>query len=267
MESNQSKKEQFLKLNFFKKIWYSITKFEKYPELAALGVKKALIYFTELIVIFCVIYTGSYVYYVQKVETFEEENLSFSQKVIKTMIKETGSENEQINQALEIADNYSGPSMVGALFVSAFISFWIAIFLDVFTLSVFGLFTCLIAKIKMNYKAVFNMSVYAITLSLILRTIYVVVTMLTSFEIKYFDVMYVAVAYISLAAAIFLIKSDVIKKHLELMKIIEEGKEKIEQTIVIPRKKDDEEKKENKDGDKEEKKEDEKETEGQGSNA
>ena len=55
MESNQSKKEQFLKLNFFKKIWYSITKFEKYPELAALGVKKALIYFTELIVIFCVI--------------------------------------------------------------------------------------------------------------------------------------------------------------------------------------------------------------------
>ena len=46
-----------------------------------------------------------------------------------------------------------------------------------------------------------------------------------------------------------------------------EGKEKIEQTIVIPRKKDDEEKKENKDGDKEEKKEDEKETEGQGSNA
>ncbi len=51
------------------------------------------------------------------------------------------------------------------------------------------------------------------------------------------------------------------------MKIIEEGKEKIEQTIAIPRKKDDEEKKENKDGDKEEKKEDEKETEGQGSNA
>ncbi len=265
MESNQSKKEQYLKLNFFKKIWYSITKFEKYPELAALGVKKALIYFTELIVIFCVIYTGSYVYYVSNVATFEEENLSLSQKVIKTMIKETGSENEQINQALEIADNYSDTAMIGSLFISSFISFWVAIVLDVFTLSIFGLFTCLIAKIKMNYKAVFNMSIYAITLSLILRTIYVVVTMLTSFEIKYFDVMYVAVAYITLAAAIFLIKSDVIKQHLELMKIIEEGKEKIEKTIVIPRKKDEEEKKEDKD--EKEKKEDEKETEGQGSNA
>ena len=265
MESNQSKKEQYLKLNFFKKIWYSITKFEKYPELAALGVKKALIYFTELIVIFCVIYTGSYVYYVSNVATFEEENLSLSQKVIKTMIKETGSENEQINQALEIADNYSDTAMISSLFISSFISFWVAIVLDIFTLSIFGLFTCLIAKIKMNYKAVFNMSIYAITLSLILRTIYVVVTMLTSFEIKYFGVMYIAVAYITLAAAIFLIKSDVIKQHLELMKIIEEGKEKIEKTIVIPRKKDEEEKKEDKD--EKEKKEDEKETEGQGSNA
>ena len=47
MESNQSKKEQFLKLNFFKKIWFAMTKFEKYPELAALGVKKALLYFTK----------------------------------------------------------------------------------------------------------------------------------------------------------------------------------------------------------------------------
>ena len=78
MESNETKKQKFINLGFFKMIWYSITKFEKYPELAALGVKRALIYFTELIVIFCVIYTGSYVYYVQKVETFEEENLSCS---------------------------------------------------------------------------------------------------------------------------------------------------------------------------------------------
>lgn len=268
MESNQSKKEQYLKLNFFKKIWYSITKFEKYPELAALGVKKALIYFTELIVIFCAIYTGSYVYYVSNVASFEEENLSFSQKVIKTMIKETGSENEQINQALEIADNYSDTAMIGSLFISSFISFFVAILLDVVTLSIFGLFTCIIARIKMNYKAVFNMSIYALTLSIILRTAYVVITMLTDFKIKYFDIMYIAVAYITLAAAIFLIKSDVIKQHLELMKILEESKEKIEQTIVIPRKNKEEDKdEEGKKDEKDEKKEDEKGTEEQGSNA
>ena len=265
MESNQSKKEQYLKLNFFKKIWYSITKFEKYPELAALGVKKALIYFAELIVIFCVIYTGSYVYYVEKVATFEEENLSLSQKVIKTMVIET--DNEQINKTIEMIEDYSNTRIIFSLFISAFISFFIIILLDVFTLSIFGLFTCVIARIKMNYKAVLNMSIYAMTLSIILRAIYVSVTMLTSFEVKYFEVMYIGVAYITLAAAIFLIKSDVIKQHLELMKIIEEGKEKIEQTIKIPRKEKDEENKKDENQENEKDKKENEGTEEQGSNA
>ena len=265
MESNQSKKEQYLKLNFFKKIWYSITKFEKYPELAALGVKKALIYFAELIVIFCVIYTGSYVYYVEKVATFEEENLSLSQKVIKTMVIET--DNEQINKTIEMIEDYSNTRIIFSLFISAFISFFIIILLDVFTLSIFGLFTCVIARIKMNYKAVLNMSIYAMTLSIILRAIYVSVTMLTSFEVKYFEVMYIGVAYITLAAAIFLIKSDVIKQHLELMKIIEEWKEKIEQTIKIPRKEKDEENKKDENQENEKDKKENEGTEEQGSNA
>ena len=267
MESNQSQKEKYLKLNFLKKIWYAISKFEKYPELAALGVKKALLYFTELIIIFSIIYTGSYIYYVSNVKQFEGENLSLSEKVIKTMVTETGKENEQIDQAMEQIGSYPDEAIIGSLFISVFISFFATIILDVFTLSVFGLFTCLIAKIKMNYKAVFNMSIYSLTLSIILKIIYIVITMLTSFEIKYFEIMYIAIAYISLAAAIFLIKSDVIKQHLELMKIIEESKEKIEQTITIP-KKDKEEKKEEKD-DKEENKSDEnkKGTEEQGSNA
>lgn len=56
MEKKQTEKEKFLKLNFFKKVWYSMTKFEKYPEMAALGVKKAIIYFTELMIIFTVLF-------------------------------------------------------------------------------------------------------------------------------------------------------------------------------------------------------------------
>lgn len=78
--------------------------------------------------------------------------------------------------------------------------------------------------------------------------------MLAGFEIKNFSIMYIAVSYISLAAAIFLIKSDVIKQHMELIKIVEENKEKIEETIKIPKKpeKDDDED-EPKDDEKEEK--------------
>lgn len=39
------------KINFFKKIWYSITKFEKYPEMALEGVKEAIKYLMILTVI------------------------------------------------------------------------------------------------------------------------------------------------------------------------------------------------------------------------
>lgn len=120
----------------------------------------------------------------------------------------------------------------------------------------------------MNYKALFNMSIYALTLSIILRLIYILLTTLTDFEVKYFDIMYMAVSYISLAAAIFLIKSDIIKQHLELMKIIEEGKDKIEKTITIPkRKKEDDDDKPQDDDKKEDKKDNENGTEGEGSNA
>ena len=75
MENNQSQKEVFLKMNFFKKVWYSITKFEKYPELAALGFKKAIIYFAQIVIIFSIIYTGSFVFYVSNVAQFDEEYL------------------------------------------------------------------------------------------------------------------------------------------------------------------------------------------------
>ena len=133
--------------------------------------------------------------------------------------------------------------ILSSLFIGNFISYYLITLIDVFTLSVFGLFTCFLAKIKMNYKALFNMSIYALTLSIILKIIYIGLDMLLGFEIKYFSIMYIAVSYITLAAAIFLIKSDV------------KNKEKIEQTIKIPKKpekdddedKSDENEKENKD--------------------
>lgn len=37
-------------INFFKKVWYSITKFEKYPDMAAEGVYKAIKYITILMI-------------------------------------------------------------------------------------------------------------------------------------------------------------------------------------------------------------------------
>ena len=69
--------------------------------------------------------------------------------------------------------------------------------------------------------------------------IYTCIILLTDFKVKYFDILYVSVSYISLAAAIFIIKSNVIKTHLELMKIIDSSKQKIEETIRNKQNKDD----------------------------
>ena len=62
MESNQSKKEQFLKLNFFKKIWYSIDKIEKYGEMSAQGFPRAISYLFQIIIILALIVAGTTLY-------------------------------------------------------------------------------------------------------------------------------------------------------------------------------------------------------------
>ena len=264
MKNNESLKEEYLKLNFFKKIWFSIVKFEKYPEMAALGIKQAIIYFTKLILIFSIVYAFTFLYYISKNPKYNEQDMSLTEKIITAMLDGTDY-SKDINEKADFIKQENSKTILLALFIGIFIALYIVSLIDVFTLSLFGIITCFFAKIKMNYKAVFNMSIFALTLPMILRTIYFIINLLTTFEIKYFDVMYVAISYISLAAAIFIIKSNVIKQHLELMKIIEESKDKIEDTLSNLKKPKDEEKDEEKEEKKEEDGEDE--AEGQSSNA
>lgn len=56
IEENKNKKiEESTKKGFFKKVFYSITKIEKYPEMAVEGVPKALIYISKLVAIIAII--------------------------------------------------------------------------------------------------------------------------------------------------------------------------------------------------------------------
>lgn len=265
MESNEQIRQQFFKMNFFKKVWYSISKFEKYPEMAALGVKRAILYFIEIVLIMSIIFTGIYVYYIKNIAEFDNEELNFSEKLAIELTRNSKIENKET--IIENLKNEKSEVLIVATGIAFLMSNFIGTLVDVFILSAFGILTCIFAKIKMNYKALFNMSVYAFTLSIILRTIYFAIITLTTFEIKYFDIMYVAIAYISLAAAIFIIKSNVIKQHLELIKIIEESKEKIEERIPIRKKPKDDEEKDEENNEEENNNEDKNSTEGEGSNA
>lgn len=158
--------------------------------------------------------------------------------------------------------NYARSSQIINLYVSVFLTIFIYSFIMYFLttisnavfLSAFGYLTTWIAKIKMRYVAIFNMSVYALTLSTILNMLYVGVNIFIEFNMEYFEVMYVAVAAIYLVAAIFILKSEFIKKQAELIKIAE-AEAIVKKQLKEQEEKEEKEKEQNKETKKKEEKE------------
>ena len=338
MDSSEQNKTK--KIGFFKKVWYSITKFERYPEMATEGVGSAFAYLAKLMLIFSAILVIGMIYNLNQTlqqgmkyvdENFEEINYKdgilqvkpVNDKVSKTesergtMIIDTETEDSQVIQEYEkdirsakigivwlknkviiyndgveegyyyndtlsqfnisefqktdimdlVSNNniYIIYGLVGVLVT--FAMYFIVTLIDILVLSAFGLITMYLTKIRIRYRAIFNMSVYALTLSVILKLLYVFLNMFIEFEIKYFDFMYSAIGYVCLVAAIFMIKSDLIKQQIELMKIMNEKKQEQEEEVQEePEEKEEDEKKEKKE-DKEEKPEVDGDSEHQGSEA
>jgi len=170
------------------------------------------------------------------------------QKVIgilkdRVVIKENGRENallyDQIAQDYDLSsinkntilqffngDNitkiYSSFGII--VFIYFFILYLLQFFLDILLLSVVGYLVSKIAGVKFKYKSIFSMSTFAMTLSIVLYAIYIIVNIFTGFTIKYFEIAYNAIAYIYIITAILTIKSDLIKQKIEVEKIVEEQK-------------------------------------------
>lgn len=290
-------KDIFQNKGFFKKVWYSIVKIEKYPEMATEGVPRAFSYLIKLVAIFvvvaclCSIYQlnvtlrngadylknnfpeFSYKDEILDVQSEEpiiyEDNPEFGKMIIDTKVEdenkikeytddimESGSgvivlKNKVIlktqavtataiyeysdlfsqmgiteftkTQLVEFISSSQVISMYFSVFIMLFIYTFIIYFLNILTyvlfVSIFGCIANLITKLRMRYAAIFNMSVYAITLSTMLYMIYIVVNAFTSFVIKYFEPMYISIATIYLVAAIFIIKAEFIKKQAEIAEL------------------------------------------------
>jgi len=300
----------------YKKFWYSATKFEKYPEMAAEGVGRAFRYLMWLMFMFSVIlviglcvkaqqvaklgieyldnnfseinYQNGELSVIanqnsiisssgnvtintreltqQEVQEYESEAKSTKPEIVwlkdevifkynsvvgkyeyKDILDGFGIKefNKQslinlLNKEINSPKIYLAYGVIAVIYT--FIGYFLSTLLDILVLSFFGWLTTIIAKIQMRYRAIFNMSVYAITISTVLRLIYVYINLFTDFNIKYFDLMYTAISFICLAAAIFMIKSDVIRQQIELIKIIEKQKKEEQEEIE----KKEEEKKEEK---------------------
>ena len=323
----------------YKKFWYSITKFERYPEMATEGVGRAFCYIAWLVFMFSIILAIAFVIkftgFAKKGIDFLDKyfnQLSYSEGVLTidavdksattdfgNVIVNTEELSKEKQQEYENKKNYADIEMIWlkeyviikydqevgkiyykdildnlgiksfdkstivnylkeqmnspktyviyfvALTIYLFISYFIAILIDILILSLFGLITSAFARIQIRYRALFNMAVYSVTISTTLQLIYIIVKTFTGFNIKYFDLMHTAISFICLTAAIFMIKSDVIRQQIELMKVIEIKKQEQEQENKEEK---DEKEEENESKKEKEKKEDDSpDVEEQGSNA
>lgn len=142
------------------------------------------------------------------------------------------------------------------LFIYLYVAYLISTLLDSLILALLGYITALIMRIRMRFTAMVKIAIHALTLPIILNLIYIIIQNFTGFEIKYFEVMYIAVAYIYIITAILMIKSDLIKRGQELAKILEQEEKVKKELEKQEREEKKEEKKEEKEKEKEEKKED-----------
>lgn len=111
-----------------------------------------------------------------------------------------------------------------------FIVYFATVLVDILLLVVLTYIVTRIAGLRLKHTAVYNIAAYSLTLPIILNIIYFIVNSFTGFTIKYFQVMYTAIASIYIITAILMIKSDVIRKQLELNRIIEE-QERVKQEL------------------------------------
>ena len=112
-----------------------------------------------------------------------------------------------------------------ASFIASYLVNIINVAFDVILVFLFGMIAARFCGVNMPSTKILSLSIYSLTLSILLNMIYMIAYNLTNFYIQYFELMYILIAYIYLVAAILIIKSDVIKQKLELQKIIEVQKQ------------------------------------------
>lgn len=114
--------------------------------------------------------------------------------------------------------------------VYLFIIYFSTALVDALLYSLIGYITSVFSRIRLKYGAIYNIAVYSLTLPIILNLIYIIINLFTGYTIKYFDIMYLSITCIYIITAILMIKSDIIRKQIELSRVISE-QEKIKQEM------------------------------------
>lgn len=136
-------------------------------------------------------------------------------------------------------------SVFATVFISMFPVYMVSVIVDSLVIAVMGYLISRIIGMRIRFTAMFSMGVHALTLSIILNMLYIVLNGFTGYTIKYFQVVYNVISYIYIITAILIIKTDYIKKQGEVQKIQSE-QEKIRAELEEKQRKEEDEKAEKK---------------------
>lgn len=125
-----------------------------------------------------------------------------------------------------------------AVLISMYIIELVSTFIDWLMITIFSLIVARVCRIHMRWKHGFNISIYALTLPIILSMLYNIANYLTGFYTQYFRVVYLLISYVYVVAVILMIKSDLLKQEVEVGRIIETQKE-IHEELQNPEDKED----------------------------
>ena len=109
-------------------------------------------------------------------------------------------------------------------FIILFVQYFFVVLENILIIAIFGWVASKLIGLKLKISKAFVIAIYGLTLSNIINVLYSTVATFTTFEIKYFSMMYFIIGYIYMMAVIFINKADLMNKDDgmgEILQVVE----------------------------------------------
>ena len=244
--------EKTKKIGFFKRFKMAIFELENYIDFLNEKLSKSLVFSLKLVVLLSLIMAISNVIFVyakyhspdnylnEVIPEFTYENSELKIDENETKSDEKKQIAQVMKQVVPSVTNILGngtytkadlihyvqenqKTIVGfgvtAIFIENILDMYIMWLMVAILTSFIGWIALIFLRIKMKYSKLFTLSIYASTLSIILTVIYTMLNAFCGVYIEMFDYLSILIAYIYITAVIYMIRSDLIKQQIELIRI------------------------------------------------
>ena len=127
-------------------------------------------------------------------------------------------------ELIKLMNSLSPIKIFGMIFgiecIYIYIAQIIATFMNILLLFLSGILICRVINLSLDKSAIYNISCYSITLSVVVTLLYNIFYFITNRDINNIDTVYLILAYIYLIASLFIIKQEVSKQKIEIKKTI-----------------------------------------------